>query len=316
MAARLNIKDYLNPQVLSRASEYAQSFREAQPFRHVSIDHFLSDEFCRQICAQFPDFDQQHALNEDGKPGAKATREKVRELGPAFCELDDLVRQKAFRSLVSCISGVERLAYDPYYFGGGTHENRRGQELDPHIDFNFHPYSQRHRRLNLIIYLNDEWDDSWGGALQLHRDPYLEPADDEIVTITPLMNRCVIFETTESSWHGFERIDPPAEKADVSRKSFALYFYTRARPKSETANGHSTVYVDRHLPDRFQKGMTLRDADIEEIKTLLTRRDHHLKRLYRQIYEFENSTSRKVIRHLRAIKRLVWPRKDRSVESQ
>jgi hypothetical protein len=175
------------------------------------------------------------------------------------------------------------LLYDPFYFGGGTHENRDGQDLDPHIDFNYHPVTGKHRRLNLIIYLNEAWEDAWGGSLQLHRDPYLEPGEDEIVTVSPLMNRCVIFETTESSWHGFNRIELPGGRKDRSRKSFAVYYYTEMRPAAETADEHSTIYVERHLPERFRPGMELTDGDIVEIKRLLKRRDQHLQRLYRDI---------------------------------
>ena len=101
---------------------------------------------------------------------------------------------------------------DLAYFGGGTHENLQGQDLDAHIDFNYHPLTRQHRRLNLIIYLNEQWQDEWGGSLQLHRDPTLPPQSDEIVTVTPLLNRCVIFETSERSWHGFRRIDLPADR--------------------------------------------------------------------------------------------------------
>ena len=296
MPAAIGLRGMVDPGVAAREQEYTEAFAAARPFRHVVIDRFLDAGFCRRMVEQFPDFDESAALNEDGKVGGKATRESVRSLGPAYAELDDLVQTKAFRELVGRITGIDDLQYDPHYFGGGTHENRQGQDLDPHIDFNYHPLSKQHRRLNLIIYLNDEWDDAWGGSLQLHRDPYREPAQDEIVTVTPLMNRCVMFETSEHSWHGFECIDLPEGKQDLSRKSFALYYYTRKRPPEQTGPEHSTIYVERHLPERFRAGMTLSETDVQEIKTLLVRRDQHLQRLYRQI-SAQGGSSQATARH-------------------
>lgn len=265
---------------------WAVRFAAAQPFPHLVIDDFLAPEFCRAICDQFPPFDEAAAINEDGVVGRKATQENVRELGPAFRELDDLVQSADFLSLVGELTGIEGLRYDPWYFGGGTHDNRHGQDLDPHIDFNYHPITRQHRRLNLIIYLNAEWDEAWGGSLQLHRDPRLGPSADEVVTIPPELNRCVIFETSERSWHGFERIDLPAGKRQLSRRSFALYFYSRSRPAEQIAAAHSTVYVERHLPERFVEGYTLGAEDVRELRGLLTRRDQHLARLYREVQKF------------------------------
>ena len=275
------LKHCIHQDVLASESGLARSFQQGQPFRHVVIDNFLHPDFCQRVCDGFPDFNKRLALNEDGRVGGKAVNEKVRGLGPVFEQLDDLVQSAEFRAMVGRITGIDDLQYDPYYYGGGTHENRQGQDLDPHIDFNYHPISRQHRRLNLIVYLNPEWEDAWAGSLQLHRDPYREPHDDDIVTLTPRMNRCVIFETNEHSWHGFERIDLPVDRQSLSRKSFALYYYTKTRPIEDTAIEHSTVYVERHLPERFQAGMTLEEADLAELKRLLQRRDQHLKRLYR-----------------------------------
>lgn len=277
------LKECLHPDSMLRAETYAESFQKARPFRHVVIDGFLTDEFCDGICAEFPEFDPSHAIDENRKVGGKAVREKVPGLGPSFATLDELVSGSDFLALIGQITGIDDLHYDPHYFGGGTHENRHGQDLDPHIDFNYHPITRQHRRLNLIIYLNPEWAEEWGGALQLHKDPHLDRAQDEVVTISPLKNRCVIFETTEHSWHGFERIDLPPDRQHLSRKSFALYYYTDTRPVDETADEHSTVYVERPLPDRFQAGLTLGEADVLEIRRLVQRRDQHLTRLYDSI---------------------------------
>lgn len=283
MTGPIDIRAWLNPAVLQRSGELAVAFAAASPFPHVVIDDFLAPDFCGELLRQFPAFSDAAALNEDGRVGGKAVQEKVRALGPAFGQLDDLVRSEAFLGLVGRITGIDPLRYDPWYFGGGTHENRSGQDLDPHVDFNYHPITRQHRRLNLIIYLNAEWEDAWGGSLQLHRDPSLPPGQDEIVTVTPLLNRCVIFETSERSWHGFRRIDLPPERQGLSRRSFAVYFYTDSRPPEQTAAEHSTIYVERHLPDRYVAGHTLDDGDVRELRQLLARRDQHLRRLYRQI---------------------------------
>jgi hypothetical protein len=276
----------LNPRLNHQADELAARFREREPFRHVVIDDFFSPAYCAQLLAQFPAFERGKARNENGGVGNKSTIERIRGLGPAFSALDDLVQSSEFLALVGRITGIPDLLYDRWYFGGGTHENRNGQDLDAHVDFNRHPIEKWHRRLNLIVYLNHEWNDAWGGSLELHSDP--RAPDDRITTITPLYNRAVIFETTEWSWHAFPRIDLPAGKQDLTRKSIALYFYTKDRPADELAGIHSTIYVDQPLPERFQPGMTLDAADVEELHVLLKRRDQHSQRLYREISALTN----------------------------
>lgn len=281
--AQVLLQDRVNPAVIAQAAGYAARFAAARPFRHVRIDDFLAAPVVTALAESFPAFDEKLAMNENGEVGAKAVNEKVTSLGPAWRDLDDLVRGEAFRGLVSAITGIPNLVYDPHYFGGGTHENLHGQALDAHVDFNFHPVTRQHRRLNLILYLTPEWHDAWGGSIQLHRDPYLPPAMDEIVTITPAFNRLVIFETNEYSWHGFPRIELPADKRHLSRRSFALYYYTETRPARELGPEHSTIYVERHLPGDWQPGMTLDAERLQHMRNLLASRDTHLRRLYGNI---------------------------------
>jgi hypothetical protein len=271
----------LHPTLPARLDALTAAFRDARPFRHVVIDGFMDDDSAARLLAEFPPFDAKFARNEAGEIGNKAVVERIRGIGPAYAALDDLIQTRGFLDLVGRITGIAGLQYDPWYFGGGTHENRHGQDLDAHIDFNRHPVEKSHRRLNLIVYLNREWDDAWGGSLQLHRDPRAD--DDEVVTITPSFNRCVIFETNEISWHGFPRIDLPEARRNLTRRSIALYFYTADRPAEERAGTHSTVYVDRPLPPEFVPGRVLSEADVETLRVLLKRRDMHNQRLYRDV---------------------------------
>jgi hypothetical protein len=271
----------LNSSLHDRLNELAARFQQREPFRHVVIDDFFSAEYCSALLAQFPPFESGSARNESGELGNKSTVKKIRSIGPAYAALDDVLQTREFLDLIGRVTGIPSLLYDPWYFGGGTHENRDGQDLDAHVDFNKHPIERWHRRLNLIVYLNPAWDDAWGGSLQLHSDPHA--CDDRVTTITPLYNRAVIFETTEWSWHGFPRITLPGDKNGLSRKSVALYFYTVDRPAVELADTHSTIYVDQPLPQRFRDGLTLKTNDVEELRELIARRDQHNQRLYRDI---------------------------------
>ncbi len=267
--------------VLRDAQVHATSFATASPFRHVVIDDFFTEDHVARIEREFPAFERGSARDENGGLGNKSTIERIRGLGSSFRALDDLIRTPAFLDLVGQLTGIDDLLYDPWYFGGGTHENRHGQDLDVHVDFNRHPIEHWHRRLNLIVYLNRDWEDAWGGALELHSDP--RAADDVKVRVAPAFNRCVIFETTETSWHGFPPIVLPEAHRERTRRSIALYFYTKERPAEELADTHSTIYVDRPLPERFAPGFTLAEDDVQELRVLLARRDQHLQRLYDEV---------------------------------
>jgi hypothetical protein len=272
----------LAPSVAASAEAIHARFAGARPFAHCVIDDFFDPGFAAALLRDFPGFARGNHLNEHGEAGGKSVVERIRGLGDAWRALDDCAQSAAFLDLVGCITGIPDLLYDRDYFGGGSHDNRDGQSLDVHIDFNHHPRTGWHRRLNLIVYLNPGWQADWGGALQLHRDPR-DPSGDEVASVLPLFNRCVIFETTEHSWHGFSEIRLPAECASLSRKSVALYFYTRERPARESAPRHSTVYVDRPLPAHLLPGHVLQADDVDVLHELLARRDQHNLRLYREL---------------------------------
>ncbi|MEO8669762.1 MAG: 2OG-Fe(II) oxygenase [Tahibacter sp.] len=300
----------LNPALSQNVSALAARFARREPFRHVVIDEFFNGDTAAALLGQFPPFGRGNARNEDGELGNKSTVEKIRGLGSSYAALDDLIQTPEFLALIGRITGIPDLRYDPWYFGGGTHENRSGQDLDAHVDFNRHPVEPWHRRLNLIVYLNPEWNADWGGVLELHSDP--RSPDDRIERVIPGYNRAVIFETTEFSWHSFTEIHTPAERPGLSRRSIALYFYSTDRPVEELAATHSTIYVDRPLPPRFKPGHVLDAKDVQELAILLARRDQHNQRLYgdisrqqAQIESLQNVVNRGLVGRLRYYMRRV-----------
>jgi Rps23 Pro-64 3,4-dihydroxylase Tpa1-like proline 4-hydroxylase len=287
----------INKSVLERAGEYRREFLSAEPFRHVVIEDFFEPEEAERMLADFPAFEPRNAMNEMGEVGAKAVYEKIEEISPFYRRLAAHVRSDEFLKAVSALTGVDNLVGDETLFGGGTHENLEGQELDPHVDFNYDERTWLHRRLNLLLYLNKEWDDAWGGSIELHSDPR-RPEQNQVKLVTPLFNRCLIFETNERSWHGFPRIKLPPDRLHLSRKSFSLYLYTKERPAEEIAPPHTTFYVQRPLPEHIRPGRTLSEEDFEAVRQLIHKRDRFIE--YYQKRELEHGrTHRELLRHLR-----------------
>jgi hypothetical protein len=262
----------VNSALLRNAGEFRRSYESATPFKHVVIESFFDPEFGAALLRDFPRFDPARAMNEFGKIGGKAVNERIRDISPVYSRLDEYLKSGFFLGMMMDLTGISDLLPDPNMFGGGTHENLHGQELDPHIDFNYDPPTKLHRRLNLLVYLNPEWHEEWGGSIELHSDPR-QPHANEVKAFLPIFNRAVVFETNERSWHGFPRIELPEDKRHLSRKSLSIYLYTRTRPAHEVVPEHGTFYVQRALPGRYQPGLALAQADIDEIRGLLRRRD-------------------------------------------
>jgi hypothetical protein len=275
-----DISHVINHDYLAAADEIGERFSEAVPFPYIIMDNFFTANYAASLLKAFPSFDEGYNIGDDGKQGNKSTHSRIRSLGTPYTQLDDLIKSAPFLKWLSCVTKIPDLLYDPFYLGGGTHNNRKGMSLNAHVDFNFHPSERWHRRLNMLVYLNQEWQSQWGGSLALYKDPQVSGVAD--VKITPIFNRCVIFATTEKSWHGFDLIAPPDTHADITRKSIALYFYTRERPAVETASRHTTIYVQRPLPEYIRSGHVLGEQDVSELRTLLAERDAHIRLQYEE----------------------------------
>jgi len=272
----------INPVHTRDAASLHEQFQSASPFRHVVMESFLSEPLLRGVLEEFPTPHEKDMVSEFGDRSLKHTVESIWELGPSFLQWHTLLQSSDFIHFLETITGIPKLRFDPAYWGAGTHNNLQGQSLDAHVDFNYHPGTGFHRRLNLIVYLCPEWDQAWGGSIEFHRDAWDRSADREVVRYAPLANRAVLFETGEHTWHGFPQINLPPDKQALSRKSLTVYYYTEARENGDRPKAHSTIYVPDWIPDSIQQGEVVTPQTYAELETHLYRRDHYLKRLYEE----------------------------------
>lgn len=234
--------------------EVRHEFVSAEPFPFVKIDDFLDPAFAEEVAAAYPSFE---TAMEQGRAFEAVNERKKVQITEAsvfprpVARLNELLASPAFLADLSYVTGIPNLLADEQLVGGGMHLTGPGGRLDVHVDFNYIEDRKLHRRLNLLLYLSPIWKEAWGGHIQLW-DKDVKKCRQ---TFAPRLNRCVIFETSEISFHG---VVPVAAVAPFPRISFATYYYTREAPPNWDGKVHSTIF--RARPKERIRGFVLMPA--------------------------------------------------------
>ncbi len=226
-------------ELLLNARDFRNAFLKARPFPHIVIDNLFPNNILEKVLENFPKPD-----GIDWKMMVNPREKKLatRDLSGLSADTRHFLyylNSSPVINFLEELTGIEHLIPDPHFWGGGLHQIVRGGFLKIHADFNWHNRLALCRRLNLLIYLNKEWREEYGGHLELW--PRNMAACEK--KVLPVFNRTVVFSTTDFSYHGHPT---PLECPDgISRKSIATYYYSNGRPKEEMADVHSTLFKRR-----------------------------------------------------------------------
>jgi Rps23 Pro-64 3,4-dihydroxylase Tpa1-like proline 4-hydroxylase len=207
------------------------------PFTHWVDTHFLTAEQVKEVNKGWVDSSDKRWHHERRDYSKKSALMFPNRLHDSAQSLATELYSDAKVAELSELTGIKLLP-DPWFtdgplmprVGGGLHEIHPGGALKMHVDFSVHPTGLT-RALNLLIYLNQEWQDGWAGALEL---------GDGQVKIRPYGGTAVIFETTGTSWHGHPT--PLACPPHKTRRSLALYYYSETEPDTDRP---TTVYRNK-----------------------------------------------------------------------
>lgn len=195
------------------------SYVAAEPFPHIVIDDFLDPVLLKEIANNYPSRDG-HAFFDRAQERLKYQYHAGQTTHGITRNVLAELNSRAFLRFLSKLTGIPGLIADAYYEGGGLHETRRDGHLSVHADFNGHGKMKVERRLNLLIYLNEDWPAQFRGDLELWDKAMTAP----VHKIAPVLGRAVIFNTALDSYHGVpDALNCPEEQ---SRKSIATYYYT------------------------------------------------------------------------------------------
>jgi hypothetical protein len=228
-------------ELLQSPSSLGESYRKADPFPHIVLDGVFPEETLDAVLAEFPRPGEMDWRTYDSPTEKKLGMRLGNKIGPRSTEFLNYLNSPPVLRWLEELTGITGLIPDPYYLGGGLHQIERGGFLKIHADFNWHEQMKVHRRINLLIYLNKDWKEEYGGHLELW--------DGDRKTggcrkkVLPVFGRCVAFSTTDFAYHGHP--DPLNCPEGRTRKSIALYYYSATRPASELTSEHGTLFLKR-----------------------------------------------------------------------
>lgn len=227
------------------------------PFPHFFIDNLFDDDFIEKIISSFPSVNSNSweiSNDPDIEVKMRSKWESEFDIPENIVDAVRIMNSSYFLQALSNAMNIPKLMPDPYFTGGGLNATVSGGLLDVHVDGNYHDASGLNRRINALLYLNPNWEKSWGGEFGL----YDKKGEKLVKKIAPINNRLVVFDTNDYSFHGLpEPINFPDGHV---RRSIILYYYTKeTRPENHTSinKPHSALWKKRGWLDK--KGNQTRD---------------------------------------------------------
>lgn len=229
---------YINLDKLNLDS-VSKDFKSNEPFSHIVLNtdfNIISKDKLRNIVKVFPNSKKINWRRFDNNLEKKLASQSVNDIPKQILELIYELNSDSFIKVLEKITGINNLIADNNLVGGGLHCIERGGKLGIHTDFGLHTIDNEtvYRRVNLLLYLNENWKHEYNGHLELWNNN-----KECVKSILPELGTIVIFETNSNSWHGHPK--PLTCPQDKQRKSIALYYYTKEKP--DTHINLDTVFI-------------------------------------------------------------------------
>ena len=241
------LNDLFQASFLSRleslAAEKAAAYQGAHPFPHIYFDDFLPLNVAESAVAHFPEPKElEWHKFRDPHQHKKLAFDVAEQLPPSLRDILFFLNSRPMLQFLETLTGIKAVLPDPYFVGGGLHQIKPGGLLEVHADFSYQERIRMDRRINVLIYLNKDWKEEYGGHFELwNRD--ITKAEQRIL---PIFNRCAIFSTTSYSFHGHP--NPLTCPPDRTRKSIATYYYTNGRPEEAEGLTHKHEVAFKQRP--------------------------------------------------------------------
>lgn len=279
MASRQVVRAFKGPGSLERrdllntAQMYCSDYTNGSPYEHAVFDDFLPEDLVKASVREFYRVDYDSWVTRKTNQGSKAGlggRTDIKSLiGPNTQKIVDFFQSPRWVEFIEELTGIPNLLIDEKLWGAGPFSIGHAGYLSLHTDFNRHKAGKKFvtpwRRINLLLYLNEDWEEEYGGSFELWRTDQNYSFIDYELKVVPQFNRLAIFSVTDVSIHG--HLDLVNHPTNHRRKSISMYYYTKDIEDGPliSPNYHESIYI----PGAWDKRTNTRWKDVVPRKVIL-----------------------------------------------
>ena len=155
---------------------------------------------------------------------------------PVQDEVVHTLHSATFIKWLQEVTDTVDLIPDPHLVGAGYSKAYNGDSLKVHTDFNWNDQLRLHRRLSVVIYLNEEWDENWGGNL----DFYDTDRKKVLSRVIPGAGNMVVWSYNNLAYHGYP--EPMKNPDGTCRKNIRLFYYVSNAQHDDKFPPHRSLY--------------------------------------------------------------------------
>ena len=207
---------------LNNLKKNLKLFSNNKPFDHCIIDNFFENKLAKKLEKEFPIYSSKIWQGYNNPIEVKKVCNNWNLFPENTYKVFNYLNSDKFIHYLNKIVSKKKVYPDIGLNGGGWHIHKRGGKLNTHLDYSIHPKLKLQRKLNLIVYLNSNWKQNWGGSLGFWNNKNSKSPGKLIKSIFPKFNRAILFDTTQNSWHGLP--EPLRCPKNQFRKSIAIYY--------------------------------------------------------------------------------------------
>jgi Rps23 Pro-64 3,4-dihydroxylase Tpa1-like proline 4-hydroxylase len=217
-----------------------QEFKTPQRINSCYLDHLLDEADAREIYASFPN--QQEMLLLKDLREYKYVGIQLDKYHPILSKIIYAFQDPKIVKIISEITGIQQLFADEYLYAAGFSLMHQNCFLNPHLDNSHDKDRDKYRVLNLLYYVTPNWQQEYGGNLELWDHGLQQPCR----TIHSKFNRLVMMVTNKTSLHSVSKVNHPGERCCVSNYYFSPqsidekeYFHVtsfRGRPEEKVTD--------------------------------------------------------------------------------
>ncbi len=212
---RNNLADLILKKLEANVEMLKKDFSKQNQINSCYIDDLLPIEIAEEIYSKFPS-PEEMAIHKSLREN-KRVAAQMDLYDPLLEEIVFAFQDERIVKVAEEITGLKEMVPDENLYAGGISLMAKNNFLNPHLDNSHDNERKMYRVLNLLYYVTPDWEEGYGGNLEL----WDKGVKNKQRTVFAKFNRLVLMITNKTSYHSVSKVIHEGKRCCVSNYYFS-----------------------------------------------------------------------------------------------